>query len=188
MKQNMFVILLILVLGLFIVGCNETIVEEPVEPVEDSTETIETDSDINEDVYVEVPVEEVSEDVDEEIMVTASGVKYLVNPNKILSGGPPMDGIPSLDNPKYVSLEEADEWIEDNELVLAIIYKGVKRVYPLQILVWHEIVNDHIAGDPLLITYCPLCGSGIALKGRLILMAKEKKLSLERQENCTILI
>ncbi|MBT3813844.1 DUF3179 domain-containing protein [Candidatus Woesearchaeota archaeon] len=175
MKQNMFVILLILVLGLFIVGCNETIVEEPVEPVEDSTETIETDSDINEDVYVEVPVEEVSEDVDEEIMVTASGVKYLVNPNKILSGGPPMDGIPSLDNPKYVSLEEADEWIEDNELVLAIIYKGVKRVYPLQILVWHEIVNDHIAGDPLLITYCPLCGSGIAFEGKIDINGERKE-------------
>lgn len=96
------------------------------------------------------------------IMMTATGVKYLINPNKIISGGPPRDGIPSIDNPKYVSLEEADTWIEDNELVLAIIHKGVKRVYPLQIMVWHEIVNDLIAEDPILITYCPLCGSGIA--------------------------
>jgi hypothetical protein len=76
--------------------------------------------------------------------------------------GPPKDGIPSIDNPKFVSVSEADEWIEDNELVLALIHKGVKRVYPLQILVWHEIVNDEISGDPILITYCPLCGSGIA--------------------------
>jgi hypothetical protein len=96
------------------------------------------------------------------IKMTERGVKYIVDPKKILSGGPPKDGIPSIDNPKYVSVDEADEWIADNELVLAIIYKGVKRVYPLQILVWHEIVNDEIAGDPLLITYCPLCGSGIA--------------------------
>lgn len=86
----------------------------------------------------------------------------LVDESKILSGGPPKDGIPSIDDPKYVSVSEADEWIEDNELVLALTYEGVKRVYPLQIMVWHEIVNDWIAGDPILITYCPLCGSGIA--------------------------
>ena len=101
-----------------------------------------------------------------EIKVTADGEKYIVDPEKIGSGGPPKDGIPSIDNPKFVSVEEADEWIENNELVLAIIYKGVKRVYPLQIMVWHEIVNDKIAGDPILITYCPLCGSGIAYERR----------------------
>ena len=99
---------------------------------------------------------------EEGIKRTALGVKYIVDPSKIRSGGPPRDGIPSIDNPKFVSVEEADQWIQDNELALAIIYKGVKRVYPLQILVWHEIVNDVIAGDPILITYCPLCGSGIA--------------------------
>jgi hypothetical protein len=98
------------------------------------------------------------------IMMTERGVKYIVDPEKIVSGGPPKDGIPSIDNPKYVTVQEADQWIQDNELVLAIIYKDVKRVYPLQIMVWHEIVNDEIAGDPILITYCPLCGSGIAYK------------------------
>ncbi len=87
------------------------------------------------------------------IKVTPDGVKYLVDPEKIVGGGPPKDGIPSIDNPQFVSVAEADEWIQDNELVLAIIYKGVKKVYPLQIMVWHEIVNDTIAGDPLLITY-----------------------------------
>jgi hypothetical protein len=96
------------------------------------------------------------------IMLTERGVKYLVDPEKLVGGGPPKDGIPSIDSPKFVSVEEADRWIEDNELVLAIIYKGVKKVYPLQILVWHEIINEAIAGDPILITYCPLCGSGIA--------------------------
>ena len=102
------------------------------------------------------------QDASSSIKVDSRGVKYIVDPGKILSGGPPKDGIPSIDNPKFVKLAEADRWIKDNELVLAIIYKGVKRVYPLQILVWHEIVNDAIAGDPILITYCPLCGSGIA--------------------------
>ena len=88
-----------------------------------------------------------------EIKVTPEGVKYIVDPEKIIGGGPPKDGIPSIDKPIFVSAEEADQWIADNELVLAIIYKGIKRVYPLQIMVWHEIVNDVIAGDPLLITY-----------------------------------
>jgi hypothetical protein len=110
-------------------------------------------------------LEELEEEMN--IKVTERGVKYIVDPNKIISGGPPQDGIPSIDNPSFVSVEEADEWIQDNELVLAIIYKGVKRVYPLQIMVWHEIVNDTIAGDPVLITYCPLCGSGIAYEGKI---------------------
>lgn len=100
--------------------------------------------------------------VDREIKITSTGVKFIVDPKDIRGGGPPKDGIPSIDNPKFVTVEQADEWIQDNELVLAMIYKGVKRVYPLQIMVWHEIVNDNIGGDPILITYCPLCGSGIA--------------------------
>jgi len=89
-----------------------------------------------------------------DIKTDSSGVKYIVDPAKIISGGNLVkDSIPSIDNPKFVPLKEADQWIEDNELVLGITYKGVKRVYPLQIMVWHEIVNDIIAGDPLLITY-----------------------------------
>ncbi|MBI2668404.1 DUF3179 domain-containing protein [Candidatus Woesearchaeota archaeon] len=112
---------------------------------------------------------------EEGIQVTEKGVKYLVHPSKIISGGPPKDGIPSIDNPKYVSVEEADGWIEDNELVLAIIYKGVKRIYPLQILVWHEIVNDKVAGDPVLITYCPLCGSGIAFERTIDIKGKREE-------------
>ena len=101
------------------------------------------------------------------IKMTSMGVKYIVDPEKIQSGGPPMDGIPSIDKPKFVTVPEADKWIQDHELVLGIIYKNVTRVYPLQILVWHEIVNDVIADDPILITYCPLCGSGIAFESKI---------------------
>jgi hypothetical protein len=88
-----------------------------------------------------------------EIKVTASGVKYIVHPLEIQGGGPPKDGIPSIDDPRYVTVEEADEWIADNELVLTFEHGGVTRVYPLQIMVWHEIVNDIVAGEPILITY-----------------------------------
>ncbi len=104
------------------------------------------------------------------IMTDETGTKYILDPSKVRGGGPGKGGIgidrgiPALDenNIKYVTVEEADKWIEDNELVLAFNHKGVKRVYPLQIMVWHEIANDVIAGDPIAITYCPLCGSGIA--------------------------
>lgn len=109
-----------------------------------------------------------------EIKTASDGTKYIVSPDKIRSGGPPKDGIPSIDNPKYVSVAEADAWIEDNELVLALNYKGVKRIYPLQIMVWHEIVNDKIAGDAILVTYCPLCGSGIAYESKIIVNGKEQ--------------
>jgi len=122
-----------------------------------SLEQISESEDLNEKL-IDRPMEPSEE---EGIQVTSTGVKYLVHPSKIIGGGPPKDGIPSIDKPRFNPLPGI-AWIEDNELVLAIEYKGVKRVYPLQIMVWHEIVNDVIAGDPVLITYCPLCGSGIA--------------------------
>jgi hypothetical protein len=99
-----------------------------------------------------------------EIKRTDDGTKYIIHPSKIRSGGPPKDGIPSIDRPNYVTVEEADGWIEDSELVLVIQHETVTRVYPLQVMVWHEIVNDLIGTDPILVTYCPLCGSGIAYR------------------------
>jgi hypothetical protein len=105
-------------------------------------------------------------DLDKDYM-ERNGVKYIIDPDKIMGGGPPKDGIPSIDSPKYISITEAKKWISDNELVMFIDYMGIKRIYPLQIMVWHEIVNDIIANEPVLITYCPLCGSGIAYERKI---------------------
>lgn len=77
--------------------------------------------------------------------------------DQIVSGGPPPDGIPSIDDPKFVSVPEADGFLEDAELVVGVNINGDTRAYPLQILVWHEIVNDNVGGIPVAITYCPLC-------------------------------
>ncbi|MFQ5762164.1 MAG: DUF3179 domain-containing protein, partial [Candidatus Bathyarchaeia archaeon] len=99
----------------------------------------------------------------ETLMIT-SDIRHLVPLSKIMSGGPPPDGIPSIDNPRYISADEANEWLSDEEFVLGVVYNGIARVYPHQILVWHEIVNDEFNGEPLLITYCPLCFTGIAFK------------------------
>ena len=84
-------------------------------------------------------------------------IKHTVPLDKIVSGGPPQDGIPSIDNPKFQSVQEADQILEDSELVLGLNINGDIRAYPLQILVWHEIVNDVVGGKPVAVTYCPLC-------------------------------
>ena len=83
--------------------------------------------------------------------------KSIVPLDQIVSGGPPPDGIPSIDNPKFMSVKEADKILEDSELVVGLSVNGDIRAYPLQILVWHEIVNDNVGGVPVAITYCPLC-------------------------------
>jgi len=88
---------------------------------------------------------------------------------EILSGGPPKDGIPAIDDPKFVTVAEADAWLRDVEpvvLVQAASAQGGReaRAYPLQILTWHELVNDTLAGVPLTITFCPLCNTAIAFE------------------------
>jgi Protein of unknown function (DUF3179) len=83
--------------------------------------------------------------------------KSVVPLDRIVSGGPPPDGIPSIDKPKFTSVQEADKMLEDSELVVGLNINGDIRAYPLQILVWHEIVNDNVGGVPVVVTYCPLC-------------------------------
>lgn len=77
-------------------------------------------------------------------------------------GGPPKDGIPSIDDPKFVSVEEADGFLEGKEPIAVLEVGGKVRGYPIQILTWHEIVNDEIAGEPVAVTFCPLCNSTVA--------------------------
>ncbi|MBI2337567.1 metalloregulator ArsR/SmtB family transcription factor [Candidatus Daviesbacteria bacterium] len=86
-----------------------------------------------------------------------------VKPEDLLQGCFGQDCIPSIENPKFESSEQAS-WLKDEDTVFAIDYKGVQRVYPQRILNWHEIVNDVIAGDPIAVTFCPLCGSALAFE------------------------
>ncbi|MBI2577185.1 DUF3179 domain-containing protein, partial [Candidatus Woesearchaeota archaeon] len=97
-----------------------------------------------------------------EVRILPDGTRYVIHPSKLESGGPPKDGIPSIDEPKIVSAREADAWLRGDELILGVNLFGTPRAYPFQILVWHELVNDVINGNPVLISYCPLCGTGIA--------------------------
>jgi len=72
------------------------------------------------------------------------------------------DCIPSIDDPKYVSVAEATH-VDDDDVVLALSLKGYHRAWPARILDQHEIVNDLIAGMPIAITWCPLCGSAVGV-------------------------
>lgn len=79
----------------------------------------------------------------------------------VLDGGPGKDGIPSIDDPKFTTIADADSRVADDTLGLFVEGEETKRFYPYNILVWHEIVNDVIDGRPILVTFCPLCGSAI---------------------------
>jgi hypothetical protein len=100
----------------------------------------------------------------------------LVPLGEITPGGPPPDGIPPIDHPKFVSVASVDEWLEPREPVLALVHRGEARSYPLQILTWHEIVNDTVAGDAVTVTFCPLCNSGLAFDRRVTLTDDARKL------------
>ncbi|MCY7340636.1 MAG: DUF3179 domain-containing protein [Pseudonocardia sp.] len=84
----------------------------------------------------------------------------LVDPARVVSGGPPPDGIPPIDAPRFERASAVD-WLTDDEPVLAPAVGETGRAYPVRILIWHEIVNDTIDGRPVAITYCPLCNSAL---------------------------
>jgi hypothetical protein len=90
----------------------------------------------------------------------------LVDPTEVVSGGPPPDGIPPIDDPAFVTPQEVD-WLAGDEPVIALEIDGEHRAYPVQVLIWHEIVNDELAGTPVAVTYCPLCNSALAFDRRL---------------------
>ena len=87
----------------------------------------------------------------------------LIPVEEIRQGGPPRDGIPAIDRPQFMRAEFA-KFIEENEYVLGLYHKGVARAYPIKIMDRHEVVNDRIKGESVVVTYCPLCGSGIAFQ------------------------
>ncbi len=87
----------------------------------------------------------------------------LIDPDEVVSGGPPPDGIPPLDDPRFETAAEVT-WLEDGEGVLSLTVGQETRAYPLRVMTWHEIVNDSVGGVPVAVTYCPLCNSGVAFE------------------------
>lgn len=99
---------------------------------------------------------------------------------EVVSGGPPPQGIPALGfrdtggvglraspAPRYESPGEAAAWLGGEEPVVLLESGGRARAYPLQILTWHEIVNDTLGGVPVAVTFCPLCNTAYVFDRRL---------------------
>lgn len=90
--------------------------------------------------------------------------RHSVPYDQILSGGVPKDGIPAIDTPAFVSVNEADAWLEPMEPVVRVAVGDDVRAYPIQVLMWHEIVNDTVGNTPLLVSFCPLCNTAIVFE------------------------
>lgn len=80
-----------------------------------------------------------------------------------VSGGPPPDGIPAINEPQFVPIDQVT-WGDDIQAIVLDDDNGPVRVYPYNVLVWHEIVNDTVGGVPVAVTFCPLCGSAIVFE------------------------
>ena len=110
------------------------------------------------------PVSSPSEDVPSALADPANAVwddTRLVDADEVLSGGPPPDGIPAIDDPKFAPASEID-FLEDNEPVVSLQIGDEVRAYPIQVMTWHEIVNDQFGDVPVTVTFCPLCNSALA--------------------------
>ena len=89
----------------------------------------------------------------------------LIPADEVFHGGPAKDGIPAIDEPRFDPAADAD-WLNDGDRVMGVNLFGIKKAYPLRILNWHEIVNDRFDKQPVVVSYCPLCGSGLVMSAR----------------------
>jgi hypothetical protein len=91
--------------------------------------------------------------------------RHSVDLTEILSGGPPKDGIPAVDEPTFRPARE-ETAIGDREPVLTVELGGEVRAYPIRYLMWHEIANDTVGGVPVAVTFCPLCNTAMVFDRR----------------------
>lgn len=87
--------------------------------------------------------------------------RLTVPTEQILSGGPGRDGIPAILNPHFIDASKV-RFLKDHDTVLGLTMNGKSKAYPIKILNWHEVVNDSMGSQKFVISYCPLCGSGMA--------------------------
>ncbi len=89
----------------------------------------------------------------------------VIDPSLIRSGGVPPDGIPPIDDPIFLTVDQVD-FLTDEEAVVVVEVDGEAKAYPIQVLIWHEIVNDTFGDTPVSVTFCPLCNSALAFDRR----------------------
>jgi hypothetical protein len=156
-----FVALVVISIGTYFINASDTTPEsEVVQPVEQATdqatvvnaETITSKRGIAIEDNVLLPIKNI---------IPTEAVKHSIALDEIRQGCSRQDCIPSVDSPEFISVSQAAEVVDPKQIGIALSYKEENRFYPFSMLVTKEIVNDVVAGDPLLITYCPLCGTGI---------------------------
>ena len=140
-------------------ACASIITHSPTQEITENTIVVQNTSIPTPTIDYSEPPPQGAEDE-----FTTDFTKHSISYDSILSGGPPKDGIPAINNPKYASIAEADSWLKPVEPVIRIEVNGQNRAYPIQILMWHEIINDKLNGEPLAVTFCPLCNTAIAFK------------------------
>jgi len=158
--KKWFFLMLVLILGLAACAPTSSHADNPAE------ETSESAPDPEEAPAMETetspPVERPPSGAEAQFSTDFS--KHSISYGDVLSGGPPKDGIPAVDDPSYVSIAEADIWINEFEPIVFVQVGDDVRAYPLQILTWHEIVNDVLGDKPLVVSFCPLCNTAIAFE------------------------
>lgn len=90
----------------------------------------------------------------------------LIAPSDIRAGGPPRDGIPAIDNPKYIPGHSAS-WLKATDTIIGVVVDGEARAFPLRILNWHEIVNTSWGDTSVVVSFCPLCGTGMVFSSEI---------------------
>jgi len=91
--------------------------------------------------------------------------KHSIPLEEIHDGGPAKDGIPALYDPEFISASKVN-YLKDRDRILGLELNGETRAYPIKILNWHELVNDQVGDEAVLISYCPLCGTGMAFNAK----------------------
>lgn len=95
-----------------------------------------------------------------ELALEKEGAK--IPPGVLADGCTKKDCIPSIDDPVFESVVEADEWLDDDHRVMILDHNGIVKIYPQNIMGWHEIVNDWFDNEAVAVTFCPLCGTATA--------------------------
>jgi len=180
-KQQIWLWLIVVTGGLFIVGCAQLApiqapaieearaTESEAAPDEPQEEVTTTEEGVAADAPETTLIEEVTLLPAESPPFSTSGwttdfSKRTVEWSQILSGGPPKDGIPSIDEPVFVAIEDSQNRVSAKEPVIVFEHNDDARAYPLSILMWHEIVNDEVGGKPVTVTFCPLCNASIVFE------------------------
>jgi hypothetical protein len=168
MKNKMILVLPVLLI-LFLAACTSQKEEILIEDQANSVEPTETsESEIVEKREIVTPTQNLidnsSPPTGAEREFTTDFSISAVPFDEILSGGPSRDGIPPIDNPKFIPVEEADQWLDPREPVILVSIDQAVKAYPIQILMWHEIVNDTLGGTPIVVSFCPLCNTAIVFE------------------------